>query len=367
MVIKFLYSFVAAALSTTTLLVNARAAGRLKFAGVNIAGFDFSCGTDGTCVASGAVPPVHELSGIDGVGQMQHFSKDDGYNLFRLPVGWQYLTNDQMTGVLNETQFANYNILVSGCLSTGAHCLIDIHNYGRFNGQASDRASIIGQGGPSDEIFAELWFNIAKHWKNEAKVMFGIMNEPHDLNITTWALTVQAAVSAIRNAGANTQMILLPGTNYTSATYFVSSGSADALASVRNPDGTFTNLIMDVHKYLDVDASASHLECVSNGIKDTWHPLSTWLHAKGRQALNTETGGGNVDSCVRYQSHQIAYFAKESDVILGYVGWAAGSFSTDYIMSQVPLYRDNSWSDTKLVSMVMSPHINSLIFTPNVE
>ena len=73
--------------------------------------------------------------GADGLGQMQHFVKDDGYNLFRLPVGWQYLTYNQMTGVLNETQFANYNMLVNACLDTGAYCIIDIHNYARYNGE----------------------------------------------------------------------------------------------------------------------------------------------------------------------------------------------------------------------------------------
>ena len=50
-------------------------------------------------------------------------------------------------------------------------------------------------------------------------------------------------------------MILLPGTDYTSAQTFVSSGSAAALSTVRNPDGTITNLVMDVHKYLDYDGS----------------------------------------------------------------------------------------------------------------
>lgn len=356
MAIRFSYSFVATALSATTLFVNVGAAVLLQFAGVNIAGFDFGCGTDGTCAASGAVPPVHELSGTDGSGQMQHFFNDDGYNLFRLPVGWQYLTNDQMTGVLDETQFANYNMLVTDCLSAGAHCVIDIHNYARFNGQ------VIGQGGPSNEIFAELWSNIASQWKNETKVIFGVMNEPHDIpSVSTWAETVQGAVTAIRNAGATTQMILLPGTDYASAKSFVSSGSADALASVQNPDGTFTNLIMDVHKYLDPDGSGTNTECVTNGIEDTWEPLSTWLRANGRLALNTETGGGNVDSCVSYMSQQIAYQAQQSDVILGYVGWAAGSFSTDYPLSQVPSYSGNSWNDTSLVSMAMSPRTNMLV------
>lgn len=356
MAIKILHSFVATTLSLTTVLANAQTSAPLQFAGVNIAGFDFGCGTDGTCTSSGAVPPVSQLSGIDGLGQMQHFVNDNGYNVFRLPVGWQYLTRDQMTGVLDETQFANYNMLVSDCLSTGAYCVIDIHNYARYNGQ------IIGQGGPSNEIFAELWSNIASYWKNESKVIFGVMNEPHDIpSITTWAESVQSAVTAIREAGATNQLILLPGTDYASAKTFVSSGSADALSTVQNPDGTFTNLIMDVHKYLDSDSSGNNAECVTNGIEEAWDPLATWLRANGRQALNSETGGGNVDSCVSYISQQITYQAQQSDVILGYIGWSAGSFATYYVLSQVPSYIGTGWNDTLLVSMAMSPKTNLLV------
>jgi hypothetical protein len=39
---------------------------------------------------------------------------------------------------------------------------------------------IIGQGGPSNAIFAALWSSIAAKYKNQSKVIFGLMNEPHD-------------------------------------------------------------------------------------------------------------------------------------------------------------------------------------------
>ena len=55
------------------------------------------------------------------------------------------------------------------------------------------------------------------------------------------------------------------------------------------------------------------MDCVTNGIKGSWYPLSTWLRENGQQALNTETGGGPVDSCVGYLSQQIAYQAANSD------------------------------------------------------
>ncbi|KAG6379697.1 glycoside hydrolase family 5 protein [Boletus reticuloceps] len=325
-------SFLALALSVAT--ATAQTFVPLRFAGVNIAGFDFGCGTDGTCNVTQACPPLTQLGCADRLGQMQHFVENDGYNVFRLTVGWQYLTYSQMTGVLNRTQFYNYNML------------------------------IIGQGGPSNDVFAELWYNnnITDYWKYESRVIFGVMNEPHGIpDIVTWAGSVQAAVTAIRSTGANSQIILLPGNNYTSAETFISSGSAAALNMVRNPDGSITNLVMDVHKYLDYDNSGTHAECVTNNIESSWYPLSTWLRENGRQALNTETGGGDVDSCVGYLSQQLAYQAANSDVILGYIGWAAGSFATDYILSETPYYNGTGWNDTLTVSTALSPMTNMLV------
>lgn len=192
---------------------------------------------------------------------------------------------------MDDANFASYDNLVQQCLATGAHCIVDIHNYARFDGQ------IIGQGGPTDAQFASLWQQIATKYSNTTNVIFGIMNEPHDLpSIPTWATSVQAAVTAIRNAGATTQMILLPGNDYTSAGSFVSGGSAAALSTVKNPDGTNTLLIFDVHKYLDFDNSGTHTECVSDHISDSFVPLAQFLRANGRMAMLTETGGGNTAS-----------------------------------------------------------------------
>ena len=85
---------------------------------------------------------------------MSHFYNQDYYNVFRLPVGWQYLTYNQETSTLNETQFANYNMLVQACLDAGsdAYCEIDIHNYARWDG------NIIGQSDSvSDDDFVSLF------------------------------------------------------------------------------------------------------------------------------------------------------------------------------------------------------------------
>lgn len=133
----------------------------------NIAGFDFGCTTDGSCDLSSTDPPTN------GNAQMKHFVSDDGLNAFRLPVAWQYLVNNQLGGKLDSANFATYNKLVQGCVDAGATmCIIDIHNYARWNGE------IIGQGGPTNKDLASLWSQLATKYKSNSKVTFGIMNEP---------------------------------------------------------------------------------------------------------------------------------------------------------------------------------------------
>jgi len=190
-------------------------------------------------------------------------------------------------GPLDTKNFGNYDQLMQACLKTGAYCAIDVHNFARFNGK------IIGQGGPTDAQFANLWTQLATKYNSTTKAVFGLMNEPHDLDVPTWANSVQIAVTAIRKVGATSQMILLPGTNFASAGYVVSSGSGAALFNVTNPDGSTDGLILDVHKYLDVDNSGTHAECVTDNIADAFAILAPFLRTSKRQAIISETGAGS--------------------------------------------------------------------------
>ncbi len=172
--------------STIALSLGHALAAGVAWGGVNIAGFDFGCVTDvsitrsqksrinadmdvqGSCQLSSVDPPT------DAAAQMKHFVDDDKLNVFRLNVAWQYLVNNQLGGTLDAGNLAKYDDLVQSCLSTGAYCIIDIHNYARWNGQ------IIGQGGPTDDQFASLWSQLATKYAAESKVVMGLINEPHD-------------------------------------------------------------------------------------------------------------------------------------------------------------------------------------------
>lgn len=315
--------------------------------GMNIEGFAFGCYTNGSCDLDTIVYPLTSLHGsvVDGAGQMQHFYDDDQMTMFRLPVSWQFLVaNDLATNTLDKTNFAMYDKLMQTCLATGATCVIDIHNYARWDD------TIIGQGGPTNAQFASLWTQLATKYKDVSKVAFGIMNEPHDLNIVMWAETVQAAVTAIRQAGATTQMILLPGTNFTCAVTFISTGSASSLMNVTNLDGTTTNLVFDVHQYLDFDNSGTHDTCAVNNTVG-FATLATWLRSNGRQAIIGETGAGGTDSCLEDFCAQNAVINANGDVFIAFIGWAAGSFATTYVLSMTPTKASNGkWTDNQLTS-----------------
>ncbi|KAK1676794.1 cellulase, partial [Colletotrichum godetiae] len=310
--------------------------------GVAISGGDFGCEIDGSCPLGKVQLPLSSLGGGDGEGQMNHFAQNDKLNMFRLPVGWQFLVNNQAGGQLSAANFGKYDQVMQKCLATGAHCMLDIHNFARWNG------GIIGQGGPTDDQFVSLWTQLATRYKDNANVVFELMNEPHDLDVKLWAATCQKVVTAIRGAGATSHMILLPGTNFNSAEFLVSSGSAEALSAITNPDGTTDNLILDVHKYLDEDNSGTHKPCTTDNI-ESFRIVAEFLRTKGRKGLVSETGASSDATCFTSFCAQNTFINQNSDVFIGLVGWAAGSFSTDYVLSLTPKKSGNTYTDNNLM------------------
>jgi endoglucanase len=179
---------------------------------------------------------------------------------------------------------------MQSCLAVGAYCVIDVHNFARWNG------GIIGQGGPTNVQFADLWTQLATKYADNEFVIFELMNEPHELIFDSWVVSAQAAVNAIRAAETVSHIILLPGDTFSSAGTFISSGWGAAMAKITNPDKSTTNLIFDLHKYLDIDNSGDHEECVMDNVAATFEPVAAWLRTNKRRAILSETGAAASDS-----------------------------------------------------------------------
>ncbi|KAJ4396777.1 hypothetical protein N0V93_000999 [Gnomoniopsis smithogilvyi] len=190
---------------------------------------------------------------------------------------------------------------------------------------------------------------LAQEYGDEDDILFGLMNEPHDLDMDRWGITMQKVVDAIRKeTGNNDKILLLPGTNFTSAQTFPDE-SAPALLKVKNPDGSTDNLVFDVHKYLDEDNSGTHTECVKDNIDDTFQPLVDFLEKEDRVAMLTETGGGNVDSCSQFLCAQMDFIDDNSDRIIGVTTFAAGGFDATFNLTETPTLDGKTFVDTSLV------------------
>ncbi|KAG6855662.1 Manganese dependent endoglucanase Eg5A, partial [Tephrocybe sp. NHM501043] len=308
--------------STTTTTSSPIPSGGLPFlGGVNIAGYDFTVSTDGSFKGTGVDPPV---------SQFAHFASQ-GVNIFRIPFAWQLMT-PTVGGTIDSSFFSRYDTTVQAALNsaTKPYVILDLHNYARWNG------AIISQGGPTDTQFSSLWSQLAAKYKSNPKIIFGIMNEPHDLSsVSTWVASVQAAVNAIRAAGATSQYILIPGSSWSSA-QALPTEAGPALAQVTDPAGGTSKLIFDVHKYLDSDNSGTHADCTTSNV-DVLATLNTWLKANGnRQAILSETGGGNTQSCYDNLKAELAYVKANSANLAGFCVWSAGSFDTTYVLTVTP-------------------------------
>ena len=73
--------------------------------------------------------------------------------------------------------------------SKGLKIEIEPHNYGYgFN-------ALVGNGTQNSD-FADLWSKLASHYKSNANVIFGLMNEPHVQAASEWFNSVNAAIAA---------------------------------------------------------------------------------------------------------------------------------------------------------------------------
>ncbi|EPT01475.1 hypothetical protein FOMPIDRAFT_142907 [Fomitopsis schrenkii] len=308
-----------------------------RLGGVNTAGFKFTMYANGSFRHTDPAPPTWQYA---------HFSAE-GANLYRIPFAWQQMT-PTLGGPINKTFFDDeYNPVVQAALASSpdAYVIIDVHNYARWDG------GIISQGGPTNEQYASLWSQVSALYADTPRALLGLMNEPHDLYVSIWAKSVQAAVNAIRAAGA-TNYLLLPGSNFTSAQH-LPTGAGPYLLNVTDPLGGTDRLIFDVHKYLDYDNSGTHAECTTNNIV-ALEDLVSWLQQYNRQAILSETGGGDTASCDKYLSQELAYVKSAYPTLVGFSVWAAGSFATDYVLSMTPY---TNGTDQPLWDVAVKPNL----------
>ncbi|EIM82017.1 endoglucanase 1 [Stereum hirsutum FP-91666 SS1] len=316
-------------LTCATLFVSS-VVGKILYAGVAESGGEFG-------VFSSSATPGTGLPGRFDVDYaflneaISQFVDVDKINLFRIAFLMERMVpvENGLGSNFNETHFGFFKDAVDFVTVTkGAYAILDPHNYMRYNdpSQQPNTGSIIGDttdpAAATTAQFQEFWAELASRFADNEKVIFGINNEPHDMDTSLILANDQAAINGIRSAGA-TQLIIAPGNGFTGGhSWNQSAGgqpSSDFMFMLQDP---LNNTAIDIHEYLDTDFSGSHSACVQSGPANLDF-LTSWLQEHGLKAMITEFGGSSNEMCSEFIEQLIDYMAA-NDEYIGWSAWAAG-------------------------------------------
>jgi endoglucanase len=134
--------------------------------------------------------------------------------------------------------------------------------------------------------FGTFWGELAKRFKDNEKVIFGLMNEPHDMPGSLVLANNQAAMDAIRASGAK-QMIIAPGNSWTGGHSWTQGGNDASSSFMHKLKDPLNNTAIDIHEYLDNDYSGTHSVCNKDAASNL-KEVTAWLKVGAH--VHTERG-----------------------------------------------------------------------------
>ena len=308
----------------------------LKYTGVNISGGEFGSRKPGTAARFGVdytYPSPAELN----------YFASKGANIIRFPFRWEDL-QPSLYQPLEPAALDRISTVVAEATKRGILVVLDPHNYARYYDKMV--------GGPEvpATAFADLWGRLALQFRANRQVWFGLVNEPYGISAEQWTGVANQAIAAIRKAGAR-NVILVPGTSWTGAHSWVSSGNAQAMLKLADPGH---NYLFDVHQYLDADSSGTKPSIVSPTIgSERLREFTLWCRQHHRRGFLGEFGAAASDPASSHAiEDMLAYVEANRDVWYGWTWWAAGAWWGDYMFSLEP----KSGTDSPILAW-LKPHL----------
>ena len=280
----------------------------LPAAGVNLSGAEY-----------GSPPGVPEKTFHYPGADEFAWAKANGLVVVRLPFLWERL-QPTLKGDLDRDELGRLVAAVARARAQGLTTILDPHNYAKWRG------GLVGSPEVPADAFADFWRRLAQKFGKDKDVVFGLMNEPHDIGFNQWAGAAQAAVKAIRATGA-CNLTLIPGANWTGAHSWNAvvdgASNAEAIGGVvdKGPHA------IEFHQYLDSDWSGEHAECRKPEEVTAALTIATdWLRKRKKKGFLGEFGGGPDAQCQAGLDAMLKHMSDNADVWLGWTYWAAGAW-----------------------------------------
>jgi endoglucanase len=313
--------FASVGLSAFSIAVSARDNLR-HLTGVNIAGAEFN---------GRKLPGVTNHDYFYPKQTTIDYVASKGMNSIRVPFLWERMQPELNGPLLNE-ELERLEDVVRHANDRRLYVILDLHNYAHY------RQKPIGSADVPVAALADIWKRLAAHFKDSSLVGFGLMNEPKGLPTETWLAAANAAIDAIRRAGAN-NTVFVPGNGWTGAHSWLGGGygtpNADVMLGVVDPAD---NYIYEVHQYLDANYSGTHAACRSETVGvDTLRKFTQWARQNRKRAYLGEFGAGADPVCLRALDLMLTFIDENRDVWIGWSYWAAGAWPPSYFTSIQPV------------------------------
>jgi endoglucanase len=208
---------------------------------------------------------------------------------------------------------------------------LDPQNFARYYGQT------IGSANVPNSVFADFWGRLSAKYASNSKVMFNLVNEPHDISTEQWVAAANAAIAAIRAAGAN-NVIVVPGNGWTGAHSWTDSyyGTPNSVAMLKIVDPK-DNSLFEVHQYLDSDSGGANGSCVSTTIgSERMTAFVQWLRDNKKKGILGEFAAGDNATCKAAITDMLNYIYESSDVMTGWHWWGGGPWWGEYDFTLEP-------------------------------
>jgi aryl-phospho-beta-D-glucosidase BglC (GH1 family) len=314
--------------------------------GINLSGAEFG-GNAGT----------HNYNYHYATFSEMQFYQDRGVDLIRLPFIWERMQNS-LDGPLNVNELNLLKGVLANAATLGMDVIIDLHNYGRYNGIPFGSA-----GGPTSAQFADFWQKLAIEVKDFGSLAgYGLMNEPHDMpTVDGWKNAAQTAVDAIRVVDMDNKVVV-GGNNWSSA---VTWQKDNANFIINDPA---SKIVYEAHQYFDrysqgfynggYDAEGAY---PTIGI-DRLKPFVEWLAANNLQGMIGEFGIPSNDP--RWTTVLKTTLDYMADNNLDGTAWGGGTWwPTNYPMYMgKPGGTDSAYLD--VLETYFSPYLDNSAPTP---
>ncbi|PZU60522.1 MAG: cellulase [Sphingobium sp.] len=308
------------------------------YRGINISGGEFGGPAPGRMGTNYIYPTKAEIDYYAALG----------FKILRFPFLWERL-QPVMYGALSSADQQALREVVNYATAKGMIVILDMHNYAQRSINSYTTKVDIGSSQAPVSALVDGWVKIAYEWRYNGKVWIGLMNEPHTMTPEVWWPIAKRLITDLR-ARDIWNKLLVPGTSWSGAHSWVTSGNAANATGIKDPAN---NYAIEVHQYLDADSSGTSSTCVvgSGSRVDT---AINWAKSKGGIKLFMGEMGGSGEAQCGIEYRTMLNKMEQSGVFLGWTAWGGGTWwNANYPFRTLT----TSWPSTA----TKTPHLTYLV------